>query len=259
MPYRRLPNTDQARLHALQQAVRCASEAEYNNQVLRYATMGSAQRMLMQFETQVTQYKDNFKSKVSANKQYRHMVQNARMYISHFIQVLNLAAIRGEIKPEQIELYGLDPQSLTVPDLSSEADILEWGQKIIDGERQRVSMGGFAIYNPPINKVQVYYDIFKEHQVNHTLHKQTTTRVQGDMETIRREADQLILQIWNEVEEHYRDLPPYERLCRCQAYGLIYYYRRGEKKLSPETDEELKRQQTAQQEAQRREQTIQWS
>lgn len=247
MPYRRLPNTDQARLYALQTAVKRAADADYTNQALSYRTLNEAQRCLMHFETMVTQYQDNFRSKVNANKKYRHIVQNARMYISHFIQVLNLAIIRGEIKKEQIALYGLDLENRVVPDLTTEADILEWGQRIIDGEKKRTSMGGFAIYNPPITKVQVYYDIFKEHQVNHTLHKQNTIRVQGDLEEFRKEADELILQIWNEVEEHFRELLPYERLCRCKEYGLIYYYRKGEKELTALTDLELKRQRAREQ------------
>ena len=242
MPYRRLPNTDQARLYALQTAVRRAADADYSNQALSYRTLNDAQRELMHFETMVTQYRDNYRSKVSANKQYRHIVQNARMYISHFIQVLNLAIIRGEIKPEQVAMYGLDLDSRVVPDLTTEQDILLWGQRIIDGEKKRTSMGGFAIYNPPITKVQVYYDIFKEHQVNHTLHKQNTIRVQGDLEGFRKEADELILRIWDEVENHFRELLPYERMCRCKEYGVIYYYRKGEKELSPRTDLELKRQ-----------------
>ena len=242
MPYRRLPNTDQARLYAIQTAVKRAAEADYNHQALSYKTLTNAQRFLMQFETMLTQYRDNYKSKVSANKEYRHIVSNARMYISHFIQVLNLAIIRGEIKPEQVELYELDKDARIVPDLSSEQDILLWGQRIIDGEKKRTSMGGFAIYNPPIAKVQVYYDIFKEHQVNHTLHKQNTIRVQGDLEGFRKEADELILRIWDEVENHFRELLPYERMCRCKEYGVIYYYRKGEKELSPRTDLELKRQ-----------------
>jgi len=242
MPYRRLPNTDQARLFALQTAVKRAADADYSNQALSYRTLNDAQRELMHFETMVTQYRDNYRSKVSANKQYRHIVQNARMYISHFIQVLNLAIIRGEIKPEQVAMYGLDLDSRVVPDLTTEQDILLWGQRIIDGEKKRTSMGGFAIYNPPITKVQVYYDIFKEHQVNHTLHKQNTIRVQGDLEGFRKEADELILRIWDEVENHFRELLPYERMCRCKEYGVIYYYRKGEKELSPKTDLELKHQ-----------------
>ena len=93
MPYRRLPKTDQARLHALKKAVHRAGEVEFNQQAINYKTLIEAQRLLMQFENQVAQYHANVDTKVSDNKQYRHKVRNARMYISHFIQVLNLAAI----------------------------------------------------------------------------------------------------------------------------------------------------------------------
>ena len=87
MPYRRLPNTDLARLHALQSAIQRAQSADYTEQVLPYKIQSEAQRFLVQFENTVMQSKDNYTSTVNANKQYRHIVQNARMYISHFIQV----------------------------------------------------------------------------------------------------------------------------------------------------------------------------
>ena len=48
MPYRRLPNTDQSRLRALQQALQKASEAEYTDQVHNYKIVNEAQRFLMQ-------------------------------------------------------------------------------------------------------------------------------------------------------------------------------------------------------------------
>ena len=64
MPYRRLPKTDQARLYALQQAVRHAGEVEYNQQAIHYKTLTEAQRFLLQFENQVAQYHANFDSKV---------------------------------------------------------------------------------------------------------------------------------------------------------------------------------------------------
>ena len=130
MPYRRLPNTDQSRLKALQKAVQRASVADFTEQVINYKTLKEAENFLMQFENQVSQYHQNFNNKVSANKQYRHMVQNARMYISHFIQVLNLAVIRGEIKKEQKALYKLDQQNHILPDLSTEEDLLIWGKNI---------------------------------------------------------------------------------------------------------------------------------
>lgn len=246
MPYRRLPTTDQARLHALQRAVQTASEADFTEQVISYKTHSDAQKFLMLFENQVSQYHTNFQTKVNANKQYRHVIGNARMYISHFIQVLNLSVIRGEIKKEQKELYKLDTETHILPDLSSEEDLLVWGQNIIEGEQERIRQGGFPIYNPNINKVKVYYDIFKEQQVNQALHKKNTNRVYEDLGELRQQADEIILDIWNQVEAYYKDKLPYEKLRCCQEYGLIYYYRSGEKRLTPDTDKEILRMQRMQ-------------
>jgi hypothetical protein len=237
MPYRRLPKTDQARLHALQKAIRKAENVAFNDLAISYKTRTEAQRLLMQFENQVAQYHANFDSKVTANKQYRHRVRNARMYISHFIQVLNLAVIRGEIKRSQKELYSLDPKSNTLPDLTTEEGLMEWGQKIIDGEMKRTSAGGFAIYNPSINKVKVHYEMFKEDYTSHILHKKKHSRVFEDTETLRKQADAIILDIWDQVEAFYKDELPYAKLQKCEAYGMIYYYRTGEAKLTPQTDQ----------------------
>ena len=241
MPYRRLPKTDQARLRALKQAVRRAGEVAFNQQAVNYSTIAEAQRFLMQFENQVAQYQANFDTKVSDNKQYRHKVRNARMYISHFIQVLNLAAIRGEIKKAQKELYHLDPNNHTLPDLSTEEKLLEWGKNIIEGEQARTSQGGFPIYNPAINKVKVHYEMFKEDYTSHLLHKKTHSRVFEDTEMLRKQVDEIILSIWDQVEAFYKDELPYAKLRKCQSYGMIYYYRKGEAKLTAETDEQILR------------------
>ena len=246
MPYRRLPKTDQARLRALQRAVQQAGNAAYNDQAINYRTITEAQRFLMQFENQVAQYHANFDSKVTANKQYRHRVRNARMYISHFIQVLNLAVIRGEIKRSHKELYKLNPKSDALPDLSTEEGLIEWGQNIIDGENQRTAAGGFAIYNPTINTVKVHYEMFKEDYTSHLLHKKTHSRVFEDTETLRKQADEIILDMWDQIEAFYKDELPYAKLQKCQAYGMIYYYRTGEAKLTPQTDQLIIAQRTQQ-------------
>ncbi|MBO7501588.1 MAG: hypothetical protein J6T32_00045 [Paludibacteraceae bacterium] len=246
MPYRRLPNTDQARLKALQKAVQRASEEEYSSQVLQYSTLTEAQRFVLQFENQVSQYQNNFNSRVSASRQYRKMVQNAKMYISHFIQVLNLAVVRGEIKKEQKKLYHLDPDLHVLPDLVTEEDLLVWGKNIIEGEQSRIAQGGFPIYNPTINKVRVHYDIFKENKVNQNMHKKTETRTWESLENLRREADRIILDIWNQVEEHYKGLLPYAKMRACQNYGVIYYYRKDESRLTEDTDRHLQQAAAAQ-------------
>ena len=88
--------------------------------------------------------------------------------------------------------------------------------------------------------------------MNQRMHRKTTNRVYEDLEELRKQADEIILDIWNQVEAYYKDKLPYERLRSCKTYGLIYYYRTGEKHLSPETDKALQRKIAS-------EPTIQWT
>jgi hypothetical protein len=42
-------------------------------------------------------------------------------------------------------------------------------------------------------------------------------------------ADTLIVDIWDQVEAKFDQLPQPNRLEKCGEYGVIYYYRKGEK------------------------------
>jgi hypothetical protein len=236
MPYRRLPNTDQARLRALRTAIQQEDRKNYGDQVVSYKTIHETKTFLGLFEKQLIQYQQTFENQVSANKHYQQIVHNARLYISHFIQVLNLSVIRGDIKKEHKLFYHLDPNIHTVPDLSNESALLHWGKCIIDGENERLRNGGFPIYNPTIAKVKVHYEVFKEYKTNQKAHQETTLRNWEELVNLRKRGNEIILDIWNQVEAKYKDEKPYARLLKCKAYGLIYYYRKGEKELTDMDD-----------------------
>ena len=47
---------------------------------------------------------------------------------------------------------------------------------------------------------------------------------------MRREADSLILDLWNQIEEKFSGIEPADkRLDLCRSYGVVYYYRTSEK------------------------------
>ncbi len=236
MPYRRLPNTDQARLRAFRAAIKAAGQQTFNEQVISFKSLREAENFLMIFEKQLILYRQALESQVNANKQYQQVISNARMYISHFIQVFNLAVIRGDIKKEHKLYYNLDPDTHNVPDLSTEAAIQQWGQNIIDGENERLANGGSPIYNPTIAKVQVYFEVFKEYKSTQRLYQATTNRNWEELVKLRETGDEIILDIWNQVEEFYKDERPYSKLQKCKAFGLVYYYRKNEKILTPDDD-----------------------
>ena len=229
MPYRRLPNTDQARVRALKAAVDKGDVYTVRDLAISLKTLFEARNFLRKFETAHLYYVQCYDNQVQASRKHQANVKTARLYISHFIQVLNLAVLRDEIKESYKELYGL-PKPNTVPDLLTDASLVEWGRKIIDGEQQRIAQGGIPIYNPTIARVKVYYDIFLESYERQRGYQNLTNRSLDQLASMREHADELILDIWNQVESKIQEITPNEtRLNKCRDYGLIYYYRSNEK------------------------------
>lgn len=236
MPYRRLPNTDQARLRALERIIEIDSSVS-GELPISYKLLNAANVNYPLFLNLVQLYNQTFESQVSANKKYQHIVKNARLYISHFIQVLNLAVIRGEIKKDHKRFYKLEPENFTLPDLNSEQAITDWGRNIIEGENERMRNGGAPLQNPSIAKVKVHYDIFKEYKNSQKVHQSSTARNLENVAEMRKKIDELIRDIWDSVEKTYAAQPPYKRLKNCTNCGVVYYLRKGEKLPTAEDDE----------------------
>ncbi len=108
MPYRRLPNTDNARIKALKTAINKCNNTDFNDVAISMKTLHKAKSDVRKFERMCQIYQQTFDTQIKANKQFQKQIKNARMYLSHFIQVLYLSVIRNEIKPDNLSLYGLE-------------------------------------------------------------------------------------------------------------------------------------------------------
>jgi len=74
----------------------------------------------------------------------------------------------------------------------------------------------------------VHYDIFKDANITQKIFQKSTNRSLEQLADLRSKADQIILDIWNQVEEYYKTEPEETRRLFCQNYGLQYYYRKNE-------------------------------
>jgi len=231
MPYRRLPNTDQARIRALKAVVVKGEVCNVYDLAVSLKSLTEARNFLTKFEAAQTYYTECFERQAQAGRKHLTNVRTARLYLSHFIQVLHLAVIRSEVRTAHLVYYGLENSKNNVPDLSTESALVEWGRKIVNGETRRLSQGGIPIYNPTIAKVRVHYDIFLDSYEKQRNYQSLTARSLENLASMRAEADGLILDIWNQVEDKFAEVSPNDtRLNLCRDYGLVYYYRSGEKR-----------------------------
>ncbi len=188
------------------------------------------------FEQAVDQYNFSKNRQAKYGKLLNDQFKVARLYISHFLQVLNFSIIRGEIKPEVRLKFGLDIDDKAVPEMGTEQQLIFWGEKIIKGEEQRMMMGGNRIYNPSIAIVKIKYEKFLDYYNNHKNLQVTTQKMHEKVADLRGKADNLILHIWNEVEHKFEGLPGETRRDKCTEYGIVYVFRRHEKEEVSQPD-----------------------
>ena len=123
-------------------------------------------------------YRETLSSQNRKNKDYYETLRKARIYLTHFIRVMNMAIFRGELPAETRAFYGLATDESTVPLLNTENELLSWGRRIIEGEEFRIKKGGSPITNPTIAVVKVRFGNFLDALNHHNTLSQKTSGIQ---------------------------------------------------------------------------------
>jgi hypothetical protein len=230
MPYRRLPTTDKARLRALESAMKAASGKNSDKLAFSKHTLYNLQNVKTNFENCLTHHELDLKIEADKYNSYKEAFKKARLYISHFIQTLYMSIEREELKEEVLSHYGLSGMDHKIPPLNTEEETLEWGKKVIDGEQKRILKGGSAIYNPSIALVKVKVEDFREAAIFQYNLRKNVARSYGKMQEIRKKTNDFISSLWTEIEDNLGNLPSQHKRQKGQEYGIVYIFRRNEKK-----------------------------
>lgn len=227
MYLKRVPETDEGRIKALQAAI---DREELNGDqeiILSLDEVEELRLFVTSYEGARFVLKQAMKDFAKSQTDYVELFKNAQMYVSHFIQVLQLTVIRNEIKLEALSDYGFESGEETVlPDLSTEESVLHWGEKIIQGEARRMSRGGYPLYNPAIAKVKVHYELFSDVVHSTRIYRQNVVRQQTILHEMQKKSESMIRDIWSRVEEKYGNLPLQELSQIYQVYKVNYHYQK---------------------------------
>jgi len=230
MPYRRLPNTDVARLRAIEAGLDLGKRISITKLAFSQQTLEKLQTFYPHFLGAIRQLNISKQNQFDRSKEYGEIFRKAKLYMSHFLQVVNFAILRGEMKPDVIEYYGLKMNSKATPPLNLEANVLTWGERIIEGEQRRVMKGGSPIYSPSIALVKVHYEEFKDAYRHQKMLQNITNRASARVAELREQADDLIQTMWNEVENSMIHFSDDEKREKASEYGIVYVYRTSELK-----------------------------
>ena len=130
MPYRRLPNTDQARLRAMEACLEKGKTIPIRELAFSQQNLERLQTFYPKFSNAIKQLLVSKRKSVQAGQRLRRSSKKSKtLHFPTFLQVLNFGIMREEIKPEVREYYGMDIDSRAIPLLNLESHILEMGGK----------------------------------------------------------------------------------------------------------------------------------
>ena len=84
--------------------------------------------------------------------------------------------------------------------------------------------------------VATHYDIFREAYQAQRVLQERTNKALEETKAIRPEVDEVILDLWNQIEAHYADLPAEQRFLAAAKLGVIYYNRKNEHYIFTDND-----------------------
>lgn len=240
MPYRRLPNTDSSRLKALETLLENNDIYTARERFLQWKDINEARTLYDKLLTATKQYDMDRQAQRRSASRIEPLQRKAYLYLSHFIQVLLMGIMRGEIKRSVLKLYGMQDDATQSPLAPLPSSILEWAPKIVEGEKERIKRGGRPIYNPSIGMVQTHFDIFSETYAKQKQLQQRTHAMEQKLKQMRPDIDAVILRIWDQIEAHFSEEGKLvaDRVEDCQRFGVRYYLRRKEKRAKQTENEQ---------------------
>lgn len=228
MPYRRLPNTDTARLRAMKKAVDISKDIPPFRLAFSMKTLVRLQGFMLVFENAMSHQRQTLANQAEKARSNQEAARKARLYLTHFLKVMNMAVTRGELPPETRSFYGIATNDAVIPSLTTDNELVAWGKRIIDGEEYRIRRGNTPVTNPTIAVVKVRYEKFLDTRNNYKTISRRAAECVNRTSELRREADDLITLLWNEIEASFSGLTEAEKRTNAEKYGLVYVFRKNE-------------------------------
>lgn len=229
MPQRRLPKSETALLKAMRTG-KDRKDSVPAPLVIPYsaATIAKLDAFYPAYKAKVLAVEAALQAQTSATSSVKDGRQVAIWLISDFFSALQSAIRRKKFDPTVRAFYGLAVSDGRIPTLTTEEDIIHWGENAADGEAARIAAGGAPITFPSIAEVNTAVSNFKNPNLAQANAKEAYDAAQEVLLADRAEADKLVLKMWNETEAAFDEGDKASMRRKAREWGVIYVPLPGE-------------------------------
>lgn len=219
---RKLPQTDESRKIALDKAKTKKDNVADPELIIKADTIVRLDTTQPLFKTNLQNRDVALTEQGTATATKDLAIADLKMNNSHFLQVFNFGVERGVFPKEHRPFYHLDINSNALPQMITDAEIIQTGEWIVDGDPLRIAAGGTAMAMPTVAQVGTKLTAAKNAIVAQSTKKDAYDAAQEVVSGMRTDADKLILRIWDEVETSYNDEPIESKRRHSREWGVVY-------------------------------------
>ncbi|QIA09635.1 hypothetical protein [Draconibacterium halophilum] len=248
MPYRELPNTIIGRTNVLEKTNEKASSTPAEQWAISTETQTKLASLYASMRQEIAERQEQFAKQAEASGAENAQQQVLLRIVSHFIRVFNMAVERGVFSPADRLYYGLNASQSDLPKLSTEQDLVTWARNLVAGEEKRTQQSApeapvipvvpgtetesiqekVPMSNPSAAEVEAELNKYVELSNAQSAEKQAFDAENKDVLDMLPEIDELIRDIYDEVEFYYRKETPANRRKLARQWGVVYVSRPGE-------------------------------
>ena len=234
MPTRSLPRTHDTRHAALQRALLKFNATAPANRLFTPAQFITLNEIWSPWRSARSIHTTALSAQIEATATSTAAWTRLARFISHFLQVLNMAIERGTLPPSDRAHFGLPTGSSALPPLNSTADVLLWADRIEVGENARINQGGLPLAWPTLAEVLTERNAFTAAETTQTTAKDAYDQATRNLAALAPSVDTFILDIWDTIEfnlRHEPDAPSLRR--RAREWGVTYLHDDGTEETDP--------------------------
>ena len=239
MPTLRIPHSDVGRLTFLRTAAQTAVMDQANGFI--YITPDTLQELndfLNIFDLAFLKVSSAVGERSREVEESEAAMAELKQVLDDLWEVLRRRVRRHNEPVGVFRFYGLDVMGQP-PELEEHEEWLELAQQVIDGDKLAVEAGYATAVCPTAAEIQTALDSARKELADVTPAERELDRVQAAVLSLRQQADDLILDIIEELRFHSRKEDPASQRHIMRTYGAKYRYQPGEvRDLEDVEDEE---------------------
>lgn len=221
---RRLPNSDKQRLIVLREAKKKKDSlsASQINEILRPSTAQQLDEFYTLYRDAYQQRLNTLADQIGATQAVTEKAKHLRTLCSQFLQIIKFRIDRGAEPTYFLSYFGFSQTNQPLPTMSTEAELRNTAELIINGDAARVAAGGAPMHEISIVEIENSLAAWNTTTDAQSQRKDNFNLSQEALAQRNAAIDIFMKKLYDEIESAYNSADIASNRRNAREWGVLY-------------------------------------